>query len=303
MATLAIRGHSTRGSEVIALLEMLGGKNIHKATGNKKIWYVLSGSTIDPLAYIYEEKGFTLEEFLEKFPYKVGDKVMIDPYPCTIVGCWWDESVDEIAYCVKGIDFQKTTYVKDLQPYKEQETMKNTRVIINDNGDKVSLVTLTSETTEIEVGNNYEIKEVNGKYYAVKKKPKYPTTYEQCCEVLGIEEGLWFVYEDIDGNHINPACISNYRIRRLDLYHNLEKLFICRDAYWKIAGDEMGLGKPWEPNWTDSNDKFTIQTFGNGVGYWCTVNTSRLFAFPTREMRDAFYENFKDLIEQCKELL
>ena len=26
-------------------------------------------------------------------------------------------------------------------------------------------------------------------------------------------------------------------------------------------------------------------------------------SFPTEEMRDAFYENFKDLIEQCKELL
>ena len=28
-----------------------------------------------------------------------------------------------------------------------------------------------------------------------------------------------------------------------------------------------------------------------------------VLAFPTKEMRDAFYENFKDLIEQCKELL
>lgn len=27
MAKLAIKGHSTRGSEVIALLEMMGGKN------------------------------------------------------------------------------------------------------------------------------------------------------------------------------------------------------------------------------------------------------------------------------------
>ena len=26
-------------------------------------------------------------------------------------------------------------------------------------------------------------------------------------------------------------------------------------------------------------------------------------AFPTEEMRDAFYENFKELIEECKELL
>lgn len=29
----------------------------------------------------------------------------------------------------------------------------------------------------------------------------------------------------------------------------------------------------------------------------------KALAFPTAEMRDTFYENFKDLIEQCKELL
>jgi hypothetical protein len=28
-----------------------------------------------------------------------------------------------------------------------------------------------------------------------------------------------------------------------------------------------------------------------------------ILAFPTEEMRDAFYENFKYLIEECKELL
>ena len=34
-----------------------------------------------------------------------------------------------------------------------------------------------------------------------------------------------------------------------------------------------------------------------------TIINSALFVFPTAEMRDAFYENFKELIEQCKELL
>ena len=28
-----------------------------------------------------------------------------------------------------------------------------------------------------------------------------------------------------------------------------------------------------------------------------------ILTFPTEEMRDTFYENFKELIEQCKELL
>jgi hypothetical protein len=30
---------------------------------------------------------------------------------------------------------------------------------------------------------------------------------------------------------------------------------------------------------------------------------NHILVFPTAEMRDAFYENFKDLIESCKELL
>jgi hypothetical protein len=33
------------------------------------------------------------------------------------------------------------------------------------------------------------------------------------------------------------------------------------------------------------------------------VASIKILAFPTEEMRDTFYENFKDLIEQCKELL
>ena len=36
-----------------------------------------------------------------------------------------------------------------------------------------------------------------------------------------------------------------------ELIENLQTLKICRDAYWKIAGEQMGLGKPWEPDWKE----------------------------------------------------
>ena len=118
-----------------------------------------------------------------------------------------------------------------------------------------------------------------------KKKKSYPKTYEECCEVLDI----------ID----NRSVWHGYRSVQLKIF---QKLLICRDAYWKIAGEEMGLGKPWEPNW------------GKGACYTICCNTNQIvigtdkfrnsiLAFPTEEMRDAFYENFKELIEQCKELL
>ena len=64
MAQLAIQGHVTRGSEVIALLEMLGGKNIYNLTGTKEIWYILSNGTNEHSANLSDEKRFTLEEFL-----------------------------------------------------------------------------------------------------------------------------------------------------------------------------------------------------------------------------------------------
>ena len=39
MAQLAIEGHAQRGSEVIALLEMLGGVNTHNLYGDENYAY------------------------------------------------------------------------------------------------------------------------------------------------------------------------------------------------------------------------------------------------------------------------
>jgi len=36
---------------------------------------------------------------------------------------------------------------------------------------------------------------------------------------------------------------------------------------------------------------------------WILKVTNKILVFPTVEMRDAFYENFNELIEKCKKLL
>ena len=137
---------------------------------------------------------------------------------------------------------------------------------------------------------DYEIKyDEKGFFYLEKKKTEYPKTYEECCELLG---GCSY-------NIVFDRCETSYE----EFLHNklfaLRKLIICRDAYWKIAGEEMGLGKSWEPDWNDVKQ----DTYGlyNEVKY--TIINPAIFVFPTEEMRDAFYENFKELIKICKELL
>ena len=82
------------------------------------------------------------------------------------------------------------------------------------------------------------------------------------------------------------------------------KLIICRNAYWKIAGKEMGLGKPWEPDWGNDNQfKYIIICRRDNVIKDTYTAKNCILAFPTAEMRDAFYEAFKEDIEKCKELL
>ena len=97
---------------------------------------------------------------------------------------------------------------------------------------------------------------------------------------------------------------TEYEEQMEDLIDAFIRLKVCRDAYWKIAGEEMGLGKPQEPDWKDNYEKkWTINFYQNEINLTNGPNVHFVLAFPTEEMRDAFYDNFKALIEICKELL
>lgn len=117
-------------------------------------------------------------------------------------------------------------------------------------------------------------------------KKEYPKTYEECCAVLEY-------IPHTDG-------IIGYK---WNILQSLQKLLICRDAYWKIAGEEMGLGKPWEH---DCHSDYFIPAIiykSPSVQKVEILYRNIILAFPTEEMRDTFYENFKSDIEFCKELL
>ena len=130
-------------------------------------------------------------------------------------------------------------------------------------------------------------KEDNGKFYIIKKQLQYPKTYKECCRIIDY--------------YLTGATIIGYE---KPLLENLQRLLICRDAYWKIAGEQMGLDKPWKPDWQNINlIKFIIVCRRNSIIKDFFEAKNVMLAFPTEEMRDAFYENFKELINDCKELL
>ena len=129
------------------------------------------------------------------------------------------------------------------------------------------------------------------------EEKEYPKTYEECCKILG------FLNVDLCFNaDYRSFDASKEQWKRLGLMNQFYQLLICRDAYWKI--EEMGLGKPWEPDCNDSTThKFIIYTVKNKIHCGASLVKNNILAFPTEEMRDAFKENFDPDIEICKEFL
>ena len=151
----------------------------------------------------------------------------------------------------------------------------------------------TKERVQIIRNDDYIFKDENGnvinttKIVLEKKKKEYPKTYEECCKVLG--------YDDRE-----TYCICHTGANER-LFERLYCLKVCRDAYWKIAGEEMGLGKPWEP--THKEPAYAICRIVGTIRTIETAGENYILELPTEEMRDAFKENFDKDLEFCKELL
>lgn len=312
MAQLAIKGHETRGDEIIQILTMMGGENSRDYNGDliNSFYHINEQGEITwyQMTPVLPFKTFTLEEFLERYPYKVGDKVIINNFNVyTVVSMIWDSDINMVRYKLENIDGviidDSLWYAYEMKfaPKEENnEERKYTDLRLDvDQDDKLS-TEVTIDGNKITPPNNYLIGKItqvdNGMLVEFVKKQsdevdddvKYPRTYEKCCEVLGCKPDIGFT--GLDDEEEN-------------LYRNFIILKRCRDTYWKIAGEEMGLWKSWEPDLENEESYCIYNYWGEIIKDKTTLLINKILIFPTEEMRDIFFENFMDLIEKCKELL
>lgn len=307
MTQLAIKGHATRGEEVIKILEMLGGNNKYAYVADSDCFAFYIGNETGNIYYdwvhsCYEDEGtlvFTLEEFLEKFPYKVGDKVQHKG--ATSCGTVYviermEWANNHIEYEIRPLyDYNHTGLVTvcadELQPYKEETMDKANKAVFDVNAQCCDIMNRiikekAMEEIKIDIPKGYEFAGVDDDKQQVvftKIGYHYPNTYEECCDVLKIPNDERYIDIDV------PLGYNK-------LLSTFTKLLVCRNAYWKIAGD-------WKPDLEDVKPKYGLIVVSNRVKKQKSEYVQIKFCFPTEEMCDAFYENFNDLIEQCKELL
>ena len=204
--------------------------------------------------------------------------------------CWTDEMIEGLVE-----EETKSTLSKNAKLVSERFAEDVNVSEFKPHQDEIMKLLLQGA---LNIPEGYIFKDENGnvinatKIFLEKKKKEYPKTYEECAgRIMRVE--LW--------NCLWGEDATEYEEQMEDLMDAFIKLKICRDAYWKIAGEEMGLGKPWKPTHKDS--VFSISRMHGKILTECHLGGCCIFEFPTKEMRDAFYENFKKEIEFVKELL
>lgn len=294
---LAIKGHGSRGKEIVEILKMLGAQNTNIINGccTYLAYYIDDDGNIETISSYNDDEFvvFSLQEFLSLYPYKINDLLDLknDYLSCIITGMRWNEKSECVEYHAEfgpNNDYGWYNANSFRTPNEIIETpMKKVLAELLIHIKNTPKEELEKEFNELEEWSHFgpTVEEFMEFCDKVHKKPVYPTTYEECCKIT----------EDVaDASLTCFAC---------KLLNDFQKLLLCRDAYWEIAGEQMGLGKPWGPNWTTFEGMPGIFRFRYNIVCDSIKDYHCLLVFPTEEMRDAFYENFKDLIESCKELL
>ena len=154
------------------------------------------------------------------------------------------------------------------------------------------------ETKEIIIPQGWEIDEVRGnKIILMESKKELPNTWEECIakikdlecidsngDIDEVDFNLGIIYD-----HVNdiPKGLGKPMLA-------LMQLLVCREVY----------RQGWKPNWTNATEnKYCIINSINRIKTYTHIYISKVLSFQSEEIRDKFLENFKDLIEEAKELI
>lgn len=144
---------------------------------------------------------------------------------------------------------------------------------------------------EIEIPEGYEIDQVTFK----KIEKKLPKTWEELGSVKG-----WYIdiSSEIEFHDTETVIDKDYRnifpTKELaEASLALAQLLQLRDVY----------NDGWVADWNDLNNKYCLQIIRNKIVTCEWTITQRVINFKTAELRDEFFENFKDLLTIAKPLL
>lgn len=161
---------------------------------------------------------------------------------------------------------------------------------------------MNKEIKEIILPDGFEVDKIEGGKIILKAKENELDSWKKCVNYLKDKESLEFIGNSSDIITLNCGrTIDSEEDRNITpegygkVLLAFSQLLVCRNAWWKSVN--------WKPNWSDETIKYYISYTNNEVIRWNVQHNSYVLAFPNEEMRDKFFDIFKDLIEEAKDLL
>lgn len=155
------------------------------------------------------------------------------------------------------------------------------------------------QTIEIEVPDGYKAVYNEDTQRVEIVKVGLPKTWEEFCGDNPIKKNEYFIDEY---GEITYAAEKHRATNLKNILPNKEtaeaflalmQLVQLRDCY----------RQGWKPNWKGKAVKQNIICFEGVLGTDWSINVQYVLSFQSKEIRNEFLENFKDLIEQAKELI
>lgn len=156
------------------------------------------------------------------------------------------------------------------------------------------------QTIEIEVPDGYKAVYNKDTQKVEIVRVELPKSWEEYCKQNPIVDWEYFINERSEIDEIrkrekNPETDKS-TIQTKDMaeaFIALMQLVQLRDCY----------RQGWTPNWSQPYKRYCIYCEYNRVFPFDNTFNSRVLSFQSKEIRDEFLKNFKDLIEQAKELI
>lgn len=189
---LAIKFEKERKNDIIKLLKYFGGKDntIYVEFLGDTYCYIDLDGNINVMhswnSRIMDFDRFDYSEFIKKIQFIPGDKVTVnlpgfEEYSEKEVGkLIWNSKSKSIAYSMRCEGDEREIYSPDvLDPFVKEVTVNNIEDFLTSK--KISSINFRdqehySDEVELCLSDQHEIKEKDGKWFVVKKKPELPET-------------------------------------------------------------------------------------------------------------------------------
>ena len=156
-------------------------------------------------------------------------------------------------------------------------------------------------------GRNKTLKELALQAFTEEElKDALPKTWKEFCKYNNVKELECFIAFDSTIKH-TPAQ-SHLKVHR-DSNEDRNLLVTEESAKAHLALMQLEQLRDcyrngWVPDWTDARtSKYTIYSVNGRLEKHGVYQERRFISFQTQELRDKFLNNFKDLIEEAKDLI